>query len=106
MPAEEQGAARQNIVFATGAADPLAAVGDDRRFAAITCGPENVQAFNARLRDELPEFHAFARELHRLGLIDGLRGARIGPVGGLGQGGVVPVLSDASESRLAAKGRA
>ena len=104
MPAEETGAARQNFVFASGAADPLAAVGDDRRFAAITCGPENVQAFNARLRDELPEFHAFARELHRLGLIDGLRGARIGPVGGLGQGGVVPVLSDAAESRLAAKG--
>jgi len=71
----------------------------------ITCGPENVQAFNARLRDELPEFHAFARELHRLGLIDGLRGARIGPVGSLGQGGVVPALSDAAESRLAGKAK-
>lgn len=105
MPAEEQGADRQSFVFTTGAADPIPAAGDDRRFAAITCGPENVQAFNARLRDELPEFHAFARELHRLGLINGLRGARIAPVGGLGQGGVVPVLSDAAESRLAAKQR-
>ena len=77
MPAEEQGAAQQNIVFATGAADPLAAAGDAGRFAAITCGPENAQAFNARLRDELPEFHAFARELHRLGLIDEAFEARI-----------------------------
>lgn len=71
----------------------------------ITCGAENIQAFNARLRDELPEFHAFARELHRLGLIDGLRGARIGPVGALRRGGVVPVLSDAAESRLAGKAK-
>lgn len=68
-----------------------------------TCTPDNAQAFNARLRDEMPEFHAFAKECHRLGLIDGLRGARIGPVGSLGQGGVVPVLSYETESRLAAK---
>lgn len=70
---------------------------------AITCTPDNAQAFNARLRDEMPEFHAFAKECHRLGLIDGLRGARIGPVGSLGQGGAVPVLSYDAESRLAAK---
>lgn len=101
MPAEEQGAVRNSFVFASGAADPLPTGVEDRRFMAITCGPENVQAFNARLRDTLPEFHAFARECHRLGLIDGLRGARIGPVGGLGQGGVVPMLSDAAEGRLA-----
>ena len=69
----------------------------------ITCTPDNAQAFNARLRDEMPEFHAFAKECHRLGLIDGLRGARIGPVGSLEQGGVVPVLSYEAESRLAAK---
>lgn len=70
---------------------------------ATTCTPENAQAFNARLRNELPEFHAFAKECHRLGLIDGLRGARIGPVDSLEQAGVVPVLSYEAESRLAAK---
>lgn len=66
----------------------------------MVCGPENVQAFNARLRAELPEFHAFAKALHERGMIDGLRGARIGPVGTLEQRGVVPVLSAAAESRL------
>lgn len=68
---------------------------------AITCGPENVQHFNARLRAELPEFHAFAKALHERGMIDGLRGARIGPVGSLEQRGVVPVLSADAERRLA-----
>lgn len=67
----------------------------------ITCGPENVQGFNARMRAALPEFHAFAKELRERGMIDGLRGARIAPVGGLEQRGVVPVLSAAAESRLA-----
>lgn len=105
MPAEEQSETRQNFVFASGAADPIPSARDDRRFPAITCGPENVQAFNARLRAELPEFHAFAQALHRHGLIDGLRGARIGPVGSLGQGGAVPTLSDGAETRLAAKQR-
>jgi len=69
----------------------------------ITCTPGNVQAFNARLREELPELYDLARELHRAGLIDGLRGARIGPVGSLSKDGVVPVLSSPAESRLAAK---
>jgi hypothetical protein len=55
---------------------------------AITCGPENVAAFNARLRAELPEFHEFAKALHDQGMIDGLRGARIGPVGSLPDDGV------------------
>lgn len=87
MPAEEQGAQRQT------------------QTAILTCGPENVTDFNARLRAELPEFYAIARECHRLGLIDGLRGARIGPLGSLGQGGVVPVLSADTESRLADKGK-
>lgn len=66
----------------------------------ITCGPDNVQAFNARLRQQMPEFHAFAAACHQLGLIDGLRGARIGPVGSLPGGGVVPNLSSAAEARL------
>lgn len=69
----------------------------------ITCGPNNVQAFNARLRQQMPEFHAFAAACHQLGLIDGLRGARIGPAGSLPGGGVVPNLSNAAEARLRAR---
>lgn len=65
---------------------------------AITCGPENVAAFNARLRAALPEFHAFAAACHKLGLIDGLRGARIGPAGGF-ERGVQPTPSLAAEKR-------
>lgn len=68
---------------------------------AITCGPDNVAHFNARLRTALPEFAAFAKALHERGMIDGLRGARIGPVGSLEQRGAVPVLSAAAETRLA-----
>lgn len=68
---------------------------------AITCGPENVAHFNARLRTELPEFAVFAKALHERGMIDGLRGARLGPVGSLDQRGVVPVLAAATETRLA-----
>lgn len=67
----------------------------------MLCTPENTAEFNARLREEMPEFHAFARALHERGFIDGLRGARIGPVGSLEQRGVVPVLPDAAEARLA-----
>ena len=41
------------------------------------CGNDNVQAFNRRLRESFPAFHALAKELHQAGLIDGLRGASI-----------------------------
>lgn len=68
----------------------------------MECTAGNVAAFNARLRDELPEVYALAKALHGAGLIDGLRGARIGPVGSL-ERGVVPVLSASAESRLADK---
>lgn len=64
----------------------------------ITCGPENIAEFNARLRAELPEFHAFAKLLHEAGLIDGLRGARIGPVGAF-ERGVQPLLPIDAEKR-------
>lgn len=43
----------------------------------IVCGPENIREFNARLRAELPDFHAFAKILHQTGLIDGLSGATL-----------------------------
>lgn len=68
---------------------------------AITCGPENVAEFNARLRTELPEFHAFAKALHERGMIDGLRGARIGPVGSLPDNGVpLTAISTEVEGRI------
>lgn len=81
---------------------------------ALVCTPETLREFNATLRAELPEAHALAKELVALGLMEGLRGARIGPVGGF-EAGAVPILSDATEKRLrdaewarqsAAKGRA
>lgn len=43
----------------------------------LVCGPENVREFNAALRETLPEFADFARELHKTGLIAGLRGCRL-----------------------------
>lgn len=58
-------------------------------------------AFNARLRREAPEAFALAQALHKAGMLDGLRGARIGPLGSLPGEGVVPVLSDEAEARLA-----
>lgn len=66
----------------------------------LTCGPENVADFNARLRTDLPGLFDLAKALHQRGMIDGLRGARIGPAGSLGQRGVVPALSNAAEKRL------
>lgn len=70
--------------------------------APITCGPENVAGFNARLRGELPELFAFAKEARQIGMIDGLAGARIGPVGSLGWAGKGVVPSIAAGSGLPA----
>ncbi len=66
----------------------------------LTCTPENVQAFNQRMRSQLPGAHALAKALHAHGLMDGLRGARIAPLGAL-PGGVVPVASAEVEKREA-----
>lgn len=68
----------------------------------ITCGPENVAHFNALLRSHLPEFHRLAQALHARGLIDGLRGAKIGPAGSLSTDGVVASLPWAAEQPLRA----
>ena len=68
------------------------------------CHPENVTQFNADLRETLPEAHALAREMHKRGMIDGLRGARIADKAAAeAETGVavMPVLSQAAESRLA-----
>ncbi len=73
--------------------------------APITCGPENVDPFRQTLRAALgDEGMALVRAFYDAGLIDGLRGVRIGPLGSLqrpGEVGVCPTLSDAAESRLA-----
>lgn len=45
------------------------------------CGPENVATFNAALRERLPAFHALAKELLRVGLINGLRGVSLESLG-------------------------
>jgi|GEM_PF-1321381 len=41
----------------------------------IVCGPENVRDFNQQMREAVPEFHAFAKQLHAAALIHGLAGA-------------------------------
>lgn len=73
--------------------------------APITCGPENVDPFRQALRAALgDEGMVLVRAFYDAGLIDGLRGVRIGPLGSLqrpGEVGVCPTLSDAAESRLA-----
>jgi len=43
----------------------------------MVCTAENTAEFNARLRTELAPLFDLAKELHKLGMIDGLRGARI-----------------------------
>ena len=75
----------------------------DSAQAVMQCNPANLAAFNARLRADLPGAYGLAKALHHLGMIDGLRGARIGPVGSLGGGGVQVELSNAAEARLKAK---
>lgn len=83
----------------THTAQPAQKIGGSRKMnKSIACGPENVIEFNAALRASLPAAHSLARALHQRGMIDGLRGARIGPVGGF-ESGVVPVLSDEAEKR-------
>ena len=69
----------------------------------LQCGPENVGEFNARLRSEAPAFYALAKALHARGMIDGFRGARIGPAGSLDEQAVPVELSGAAEGRLKAK---
>ena len=72
--------------------------------APITCGPDNVPAFNAALRTHLPGAHNLVRALMGLGMVEGLRGATLGPAGSLPDG-VQPVLSLEAEQRLAKAGR-
>ncbi len=72
---------------------------------ALTCGEDNQAAFRSAFREAVgDEGRAFAKALFDAGLIDGMRGVRIRPVGGERTDGLVaacPVLSDAAETRLA-----
>lgn len=68
----------------------------------IECTAENAAEFNARLREYMPDFHALAAALHRRGMVNGLRNARIAALpDGLPRApaAVQPALPAASETR-------
>lgn len=67
--------------------------------APITCGPDNVREFNAALRAHLPGAPELIKAFMSAGLMEGLRGVEIGPLGSL-QTGVQPVLPLEAEKRL------
>lgn len=67
--------------------------------APITCGPDNVREFNAALRAHLPGAHELIKAFMSAGLMEGLRGVEIGPLGSLPTG-VQPVLPLEAEKRL------
>ena len=68
--------------------------------APITCGPDNVQAFNAALREHLPGAHDLIKALMDRGMMQGLRGVTLAPAGAL-PCGVQPILSLEAEHRIA-----
>ena len=65
----------------------------------LFCHDGNVAEFNAALREQ-PDIRAFFVALYKVGMIDGLRGATLAPVGTLPRG-VQPVLSLEAENRIA-----
>lgn len=71
----------------------------------MACGPENVTIFRRAFREAMgDEGQALLRALFEAGMVEGMRGVRIGPPGGLqrhGEASVCPVLPDAAEARLA-----
>lgn len=69
----------------------------------VECTADNAAEFNGQLRECMPEFHALAAALHRRGMIDGLRNARLAQVPeGLPRapGAVPPTPTAASETRF------
>ena len=68
--------------------------------APITCGPDNTGEFNTALRQHLPGAHDLIRALMARGMMEGLRGVTLAPVGTL-PAGVQPVTSLAAENRIA-----
>lgn len=64
----------------------------------LTCGPENVAEFNAALRNHAPQAFDLARHLHQLGMIDGLRGARLAIGGPLPASGGLPLAQIVTDS--------
>lgn len=66
----------------------------------MTCGHDNVPAFNAALRRHLPGAHDLIKAFMARGMMEGLRGVTLAPVGTL-PAGVQPVTSLAAENRIA-----
>lgn len=67
----------------------------------LTCTPDNIVEFNQALRTHLPESRPLLKALITRGMLDGLRGATIAPVGALPDG-VQPVLPLEAEKRIQA----
>lgn len=65
----------------------------------ITCTADNVTEFNAALREHLSEARPLIKALMERGMVEGLRGCAIGPLGAL-PAGVEPVLSMDAEKRI------
>ncbi len=69
----------------------------------ITCTEDNAAEFRAQMKADAPDAYAFARALHKAGMLDGLRHIRVAPLPeGLPRhpGAVQPVLSMAAEKRV------
>ena len=67
----------------------------------MTCQPDNVAEFNQALKTHLPGAHDLIKALMSRGMMEGLRGVTLAPVGTL-PAGVQPVLPLAAENRLQA----
>lgn len=66
----------------------------------MTCRLDNVAEFNQALKTHLPGAHDLIKAFMARGMMQGLRGVTLAPVGTL-QTGVQPVTSLAAENRIA-----
>lgn len=67
----------------------------------MTCRPDNVAEFNQALKTHLPGAHDLIKAFMARGMMQGLRGVTLAPVGTL-PAGVQPVLPLTAENRLQA----
>ena len=66
----------------------------------MTCRLDNVAEFNQALKTHLPGAHDLIKAFMARGMMQGLRGVTLAPVGSL-PAGVQPVLPLAAENRIA-----